>query len=164
MVSDTHEEQPSVGQAPTEQAPKKATVRQIISGIIRFTNKHRLALSITAVVICVAVALFSFIPVVSINKLELVNLGASVRLEAGQTVKLKTANVSVEVTHFTNDTCPEVGKCFGSGSSTAVEYALSIDGQKYATSSMLRAASSPYQIETVSSDYKTYAIIKIVKS
>jgi hypothetical protein len=126
MVSDTHEEQPGVDQAPTEQAPKKATIRQIITGLVRFTAKHRLALSIIIVVICIAVALFSFIPVVSLNKLELVNLGASVRLETGQTAKLKNTNVSVEVTHFTNDTCPTPGTCFGSGSNRAVEYALSV--------------------------------------
>ncbi len=142
----------------TDTVATRGTFLQLIS----FVKKHRLAATIVVAVIGTLTATFNFIPVVSINKLELVNLGTSVRLEAGQTVKLKTANVSVIVTHFTNDTCPTAGKCFGSG--RAVEYALSIDGKKYATGSMLRAASSSYQIETVSSDYETYAVIKIIQS
>jgi len=130
--------------------------------LVSIVKKHRLAATIVVAVIGTLTATFNFVPVVSINQLELVNLETSVRLEAGQTVKLKTADVSVVVTHFTNDTCPTAGKCFGS--SRAVEYALTINGKKYATGSMLRAAGSSYQIETVSSDYKTYAVIKIIKS
>ena len=144
------------------QTTKKVAASGFVSQSASFIKKYRLAIVIVVAVISAATATFNFVPVVSINKLKLVNLGTSVRLEMGHTVKLKNANVSVQVIHFTNDTCPQGSKCFWSGQ--AVEYALSIDGKIHATGSMLRAASSPYQIETVASDYKTYAIVKIIRS
>lgn len=144
------------------QTSEKVGANGLIPQLVSFIKKHRLAVTIVVAVIGATTATFNFVPVVSINKLELVNLGTSVRLEMGHTVKLKNANVSVQVIHFTNDTCPQGSKCFWSGQ--AVEYALSIDGKIHATGSTKRATSSPYQIETITSDYKTYAIVKIVES
>ena len=89
----------------------------------------------------------------------MVNLGAPVRIELGETVKLKTGTVSVEIINFSNVTCPQGQTCYGSAKS--VEYQMTVDGQKYATGSLKPENSSDYRIETVSTDHKTYAEIKL---
>jgi uncharacterized membrane protein (Fun14 family) len=142
------------------------TNRRFFSSFFNFTKKHRLLLAIITVIIVVIIgisaALFFITPVVSINSEKLVNLDASVRLREGQTAKLKDKDVSVIIKHFTNDTCPKGAECFWSGQ--AVEYILKEGDREYATGSMTRAVGSDYQIKTVSSDYRTYAEIKIIKS
>ena len=127
-----------------------------------FFKKHKLSLIIIGLIIVAVVAIFCVVPVISIDKLKLVNFGASVKLESGETVKLKGGNVFVKINNFSNTACPSGRKCFGSGST--VEYQLTVDGQNYATGTKIKAAGSKFQVETVSSDYKTYAIVKIVDS
>jgi hypothetical protein len=41
---------------------------------------------------------------------------------------------------------------------------LNIDDKSYATGSQTKAEGVKYQVETVSTDYETYAEIKIIKS
>ena len=128
----------------------------------RFIKKHWLALSITAFVITAIIVAFFAIPVISIGKLKIVNADASVTLKAGDTVNLKASNVSATVGGFVVDTCPIKGGCYGTDVA-AVEYILTVGSQKYATSSTASAPKTDYRIETVTSDYKTYVTIKIVK-
>lgn len=126
-------------------------------------KRHWRATVISILVIGLLVLIFSLVPVVPVNKLLLVNMGASVQLQDGQTARLKTQNVTVKVLHFTNQTCAVVGKCFGNDTKS-VEYELSVNGNKYATGSAVPASNSPYQVTTLSSDYKTYATVKIIKT
>jgi hypothetical protein len=133
------------------------------SYFFHFVKKHWLALLIAAAVIAAIVVTFYSIPVISINQTKIVNLGAEITLKVGETVQLKGQQVSATVEHFTVDTCPVKGQCFGTDVS-AVEYMLVVDGVKYATGSAVPAANSKYQIQTVSSDYKTYVTLKLVKT
>lgn len=144
------------------QTTEKSIARKIIPPVINFVKKYKLIIAIVIVIIGVLTALFYAIPVINTGDTKLVNIDTSARLESDQTIELKGGNVSVKIKHFTNDTCPKGAECFWSGQ--AVEYMLTVDGKEYATGTMKRATGSNYQIETVSSDYKTYVIIKIVKS
>lgn len=146
-------------QETSSQNTKKTTAHRFSSSVIKFVKKYKLLIAIAITAIIISVLSFAAIPDISIGKTKLVNLGAPVRIEQGQTVRLKTKSVSVIIAHFTNDSCPKSAQCFWSGQ--AVEYILDVDGQKYATGSMSSANNSGYRIETVSSDYKTYAIIKL---
>lgn len=132
------------------------------SSWIPFIKKHKLALAITIVIIGSLIASYNLIPLINTGELKLVNLNTPVELKEGQTVRLKNSNVTVKIAHFSNDTCPETNACFGSG--PTVEYELVINGQKYATGSSVAAAGADYKVETISSDYKTSAIIKITKT
>jgi len=132
--------------------------------LVEFAKKHRLPLSSATIVIILITALFTAIPVVSINNVKLVNLGASVRIDLGQTVQLKNGSVTVKIQRFIDDSCPDGRKCFGPKQITGVVYDSRIDGRKLSVDSFKKIANSNYQIETVSSDYKTYAEIKIVGS
>lgn len=133
------------------------------SAIFNFILKHWLASLITATVIAAIVVTFYSIPVISINQTKIVNLGAEITLKVGDKVQLKGQPVTAMVDHFTVDTCPVKGQCFGTNVA-AVEYVLIVDGVKYATGSAVPAANSKYQIQTISSDYKTYVTLKIVKT
>lgn len=130
-----------------------------------FFKKHKLAIIITAIILAIAIVVagvfFAAAPVVSVNQTKLVNLDSSVRLEKGQTAKLKDRDVSVRIVNFTNDTCPKDVQCFWSGQ--GVEYTLTEGDKVYATGSIVASKSSNYRVETISSDYKTYAFIKITK-
>jgi len=130
---------------------------------IGFINKHKIALSITFVIIIIAIISFVVIPIISVGETRLVNLNTTVRIEKDQTAKLKIRDVSVKVVNFTNDVCPAGQTCFGTDKK-AVEYTLTENGKGYATGSETPAVGTQYKIETVSSDYKTYVDIKIVKS
>ncbi len=134
-----------------------------LSIIFRFARKYWLALLIIIATISAIVVVFYSIPVISISQTKIVNLGAPVTLKVGDIVYLKGKSVSVTVEHFTVDTCPVKGQCFGSNVS-AVEYMLTIDGVKYATGSSVSAVNVKYQIQTISSDYKTYVTLRIVKN
>ncbi len=145
-----------------------ATVRKIakpgiLSVIFNFIKKHWLASLITAAVICVMIVIFYAVPVISINQIKIVNLGADATLKVGETVQLKGQQVSATVEHFTISDCPVKGQCFGTNTK-AVEYMLNIDGVKYATGSVVPSINSKYQIQTISSDYKTYVTLRIVKT
>lgn len=133
--------------------------------LINFAKQHRLVISIVILTFVLLASLFNALPVISLNNVKLVNLDASVRIEPGQTVKLKTSDVAVKISNFTNDICPEGKECFSSSRLfQSVEYKLTIDGKKYATGSTLQLFGLDYKIETISSDYKTFADIKIVKT
>jgi len=129
---------------------------------VSFIKKHKIALAITTAIILVLVALFIFLPVISFGNLKIVNLNASVRLEKEQTVKLKGSNISIRMTNLANESCPKGKTCFGSGQ--IIEYELTIDGKKNITTNTLNLPNSDYQIETIKSDYETYAEIKIVNN
>lgn len=88
-----------------------------------------------------------------------VNLGESVTLHQNQTIQIKNKNVSVKITNFINDTCPSGAECIWSGQS--VEYEIDANGHKYTATSLSKTNDSNYDIETVKSDYKTYADIII---
>ena len=151
-----------------ESSLNKAVARKIAkpSGwpiVFCFVKKHRLALLVTAAIISAIIVTFYAVPVISINHTKIVNLGVEITLKVGDTVQLKGQPVSVTVEHFTVDTCPVKGQCFGNNVA-AVEYMLNVDGTKYATGSVVPAANSKYQIQTISSDYKTNVTLKIVKT
>lgn len=129
-----------------------------------FVKKFKIFFIIALMVVAIGIGLYFFLPEVSVSNTKLVNLDTEVRLETGQVVKLKTGEASVEIVNFVNDTCPEGQTCFGSGSTQAVQYSITIDGQKYATGSVIKAQNAAYDIETISSDYETYANIKIIKT
>ncbi len=145
-----------------EQIDDKKEAKKLFSQVFKFVKKHKLILSIVILVIIILVALFNYIPVLSVNGTKLVNLGVTAKIESGQTIKLKYSDVSAEIKHFSNDVCPAGKTCYGSG--PTVEYQLIVDGKKYATGTQTSALGSKYQVETVSSDYKTYAEVKIVVS
>lgn len=140
---------------------EKASIKSVALKVLDFVKKHWKIEAIVAAVIVVAVVLFNLIPVISVNETRLVNLNSTVRLKSGETAKLKSGNVSVTIVHFTNDVCPQGSQCIWSGQ--AVEYMLTVDGQKYATGSMNTKNTSGYMVDTVSSDYKTFAEIQITK-
>jgi len=139
-------------------------IKQQIPPLVDFVKKHRLPLSIIAVVIILFASLFIAIPVISISNLKLVNLDTSVRIELGQTVRLKDGSVVANIQRFIDDSCPEGRKCFGPKQITGVVYDAQIDGRKSSVDSFNKILNSNYQIETVSSDYKTYADVRIVSS
>lgn len=126
-----------------------------------FFKKYWKIITIIVVIVAAIIALFSFIPVISINSTKLVNLNTSARIESGQVVKLKISDVSVKIINFSNVTCPQGETCYGSAKS--VEYQMTVNGKRYATGSLKPENSSGYQIQTISSDYKAYAEIKITK-
>lgn len=138
--------------------PKSKLVR-----FVNFIKKHKISVSIIAGLLLILTALFIFIPVINIGTTRLVNVGSVVRLEKNQFAKLKIRDVSVRIVNFTNDVCPTGQKCFGANKK-AVEYILTENGKSYATGSETVAKDTSYKITTVSSDYSTYADIKIVKS
>lgn len=142
---------------------EKKFLAKFFASILVFLKKYKwVIIGVVALVVFSVVALYNFIAIITINNTKLVNLDSSVRIEMGQIVKTKAQNVSVKVTNFVNDKCPEGAKCFGDGSKS-VEYMVTVDGQGYATGSVSSEPVAGYKIETVDSDYSTYADIKIVK-
>ncbi len=142
----------------------KKSASEIILAIFQFAKKHRRALSIAAAVIILLFAIFSILPSVTINNVELVNLGSTVKITQGQTVKLKFSNVSVKTERFVDDVCPQAGTCYGPDRAQGVTYSLQVNGKGYLTDSFSNKPGADYKIVTVSSDYKTYAEIKIIKN
>ncbi len=149
--------------AQTSDNPTKAKEPEKIS----FFNKHKKALIIAAAVLVIitgiCTTLYYITPVISINNEKLVNLDVEFKLQQYQIAKLKSGGVSVEIQHFSNSTCPVTSKCYTS--EKAVQYMLTVNGQKYATGTADKVTGGDdYRIETVSTDYKSYANIKITKS
>lgn len=140
----------------------KATVKKILSLTFQFVKIHRKFFITFSSIAIAAIIIFLAIPVITLGDSKIVNLNAEVRIEKDQIITLKLSNISVTVANFTNEVCPIEGTCFGSGEKS-VEYILENEGQKYATGSMTPASDSEYQIETISSDYLNYSIIKIIK-
>lgn len=86
------------------------------------------------------------------------------RLEKGQTANIEDNNVSVKISKFIDSTCPEGAQCITAGEKGVI-YELNIDGEKYTVNTISQEALHlAYQIETVSSDYQTFAVIKMVES
>ena len=129
---------------------------------VSFIKKHKVATMVAAAIVLVLIVLAIFLPVISLGNLKVVNLGVSVRFEKDQTVQLKSGDTSVKIINLADITCPKGETCFGSGQ--VVAYEITVDGKKYATTNSQKIVGSKYQIETVSSDYKTYANIKITKT
>lgn len=143
---------------------KKLFSSDFLHLLTKFIKKHKILLSVIAAVIVVLSLLFIFIPVININDTKLVNSGAEVRIEKGKTAKLKDGNASVVIVNFITDTCPVAGTCYFE--ENAVVYKLKINGVDYAVSSISNKTDKTiplYKLETISSDYKTYSIIKITK-
>ncbi len=144
---------------------KIAIIKNFILAVFKLAKKHRMVVLVASLTLVSIAVIFSVIPVIEMDNVKLVNVDTIVRIKEGQIVKLKVSDVSVKVAHFTNDACPEPGKCFGSAPAVqAVEYELSIGKTKYALGTSTPINGSSYQIETISTDYKTYADIKIVSS
>ena len=147
----------------------KTFFKKLLSGdltrpLANFVKKHKILLSVTTAIIVILTLLFIFIPVISFSDTKLVSLGAEVRLEKGQTVKLKDGDAYAKIANFITDTCPVANTCYFE--ENAVIYEFSIKGAKYAidSTSITAAKTTPiYNLKTISSDYKTYSIIKIVK-
>lgn len=157
-----------IHEALTHEIPKSATAEKV-SPVntpkpkkIKFLKRHKLLIAIVSFILVVAIAAYCIIPDIGIGNQKFVNVGVSTRLELGQTIRLKQGNVSAIIKNFSNTPCPTGVECFGSG--PTVEYQLSINGQKYATGTQTKADGAKYQIETDSTDYSTYAVVKIVNS
>lgn len=139
---------------------KKINKKRPIINSISFVKKHKMFFIIFTLLLAILVVIFFLLPEIKINNTILTNLNSQVRLEKGQIAKLKDRDVSAEIVNFVNDQCPENQTCFWSGQ--AVQYTLTVNGQKYATGSTGgQATSSGYRINTKESDYKTYALISI---
>lgn len=151
-------------QLPTEfEVAKKTALAKFFGSILQFLNRFKwIIIGVLSLIVVIIVCLYNFISVIPVDKVKLVNLDTTVRIEMGQIVKTKGQNVSVEIIHFTNETCPQGRTCFGSNSKS-IEYQITVDGKKYATGSVSKVVKSNYDIETVTTDYKTYADIKVVK-
>jgi len=124
--------------------------------------KHKTISAVVVLIIVTAVLIFNYLPVVAIGNNKVVNLGSAVKIEKNQIVKLKYTDVSVKIMNFSNTPCPKSQECFGSGAT--VEYMLNVGDKSYATGSQTKVEGAKYQVETVSTDYETYAEIKIIKS
>ena len=129
--------------------------------ILRFFKKTRW-LFIALAILGLIVSLFYFLlPEISLGDTKVVNLNTEFKLEKNIKASLKDGKVTVEIVNFVDDVCPIENTCFWSGQ--AVQYTMTIDGKKYATGSVTKSINTAFEIETVSSDYKTYANIKIIK-
>ena len=127
-----------------------------------FFKKHKRKFEFLIIFLLFLFLIFSIIPSINIKGIKYVNLGAEIKLEKNQKAKLKFKKLSVNIVHFTNDSCPKDTKCFGEGTK-AVEYIINNNKQSYAVGSMNVENNSGYTIETIDTDYKSYAIIKIIK-
>lgn len=141
---------------------KKSPIKRFFSWIWGCIKGHKLVVAFAAAIVVIIVLLYTLLPVVTIGQYTFVNADTTARIEIGQTAKLKFSNVTVKINRFISDVCP-VGTCFGSG--PVVDYEFMVDGQKYADTSLTpNVPVYRYQIQTVKTDNKTYAEIKIVKS
>lgn len=137
----------------------------VFSAVKSFFGRYKwLILLIFALLVGVVLFLYNFINVIVIGDTKFVNLDSTTRLETGQILSTKDGNVSVRIFHFSNEVCPAGQVCFGaSGDVKSVEYEITVDGKKYATGSVSKKVHLGYGIETVDTDYQTFADIKIVK-
>jgi hypothetical protein len=148
---------------PVLQPVKKSLVKTFFSWLWGFIKKHKLAIGIIIVIAAICAVLFVTLPVVAIGQYKFVNDDTSVKIELGQTAKLKYADVTVKINKFISNICPTGETCYGSG--PVVDYNFTIDGQKYVDTSLTpNVPVYRYQIKTIKTDNKTYAEIKIVKS
>lgn len=148
---------------PEQPAKKRRLFKNLGKNTVRFIIKHRLFFILLLIAILINFLLFVFVPVIDAGKTKFVSLDSSVKLEINQTVKLKFSGVSFVIKGFNSDSCPSDQKCYGNGQQS-VEYEMNIDGKKYATGSVIKALNTDYQIETESTDYNTYATVKIIRT
>lgn len=140
---------------------KKIDKQRPVLSFIKYVKKNKPLIIAFFSIIFFAIVVYFLIPQVKFGNTILVNFGTEIKLEKGQTAKLKTNNISIKILNFVNDSCPKNQECFWSGQS--VEYLMTINDQQYATGSINNRSNQGYKIETKSSDYKKYAIIKIIK-
>lgn len=127
----------------------------------RLAKKYRWLFMALAILGAVIGILYLFLPEISLGDTKVVNLNTEFKLEKNIKASLKDGKVTVEIVNFIDNTCPVENTCFWSGQ--AVQYSMTIDGKKYATGSVTKAIDTDFEIDTVSSDYKSYANIKIIK-
>ncbi|UPT74829.1 MAG: hypothetical protein M0D55_03695 [Elusimicrobiota bacterium] len=84
-------------------------------------------------------------------------LGKEFTLRKHQRAKLADTDASLLLTGFTNSPCPKGARCIWSG--LAVHLELTVAGSTVA----LESAASPYSVETVKSDYTTFATLRASK-
>lgn len=149
------------GQLVVSKVALKTRIIKFIKFATKFSIKHKLALAIAAAVFLALLAVYNAMPTVGVGNLEMTNLNTKTRVKLGQTVKLKYDNVSVTIDKFLNDPCPEGQKCYGSGQ--FADYKFTVNGKGYFANSLSTAKAEEYSLETVSSDYETYADIIITK-
>lgn len=142
---------------------EKIGKKRPLRAFLRFAKKYKIIFIILAALSLISLGLYFFLPEISFSGTKIVNLNTEFRLEQNQTAKLKDGSVSVEIVNFINDKCPEGQTCFGSGLTQDVQYSMKIGDKKYATGSLVKAKDTEFDIETISSDYTTYATIKIIK-
>lgn len=142
----------------TDDSAPNATTRPIFA----FLKKYKRIIAALILMVSTLLSVYIILPTININETKLVNLDTPVRIKPGQVIKLKNFRASVKILYFSNETCPIGETCFGS--TPTVAYQLTIDGQKYATGSVTKAMGTKYQVDTISSDYETYANIKIIKA
>jgi hypothetical protein len=135
--------------------------KSLIKKIFRFIKKFRWLFIVFAGLIVIAGGLYLFLPEVNLGNTKVVSLGSEFKLKKDDKASLKDGSVSVKIVNFVNDDCPEGTTCFWSGQ--AVQYTMTINGKDYATGSVTKALDTDFDIETISSDYETYANIKIIK-
>lgn len=140
---------------------KITSKNDFISSSINFIKKHKIILITIVSIITIITAVFMITPTVNVGDLKLVNLDTPISLNVGQSAQLKMSDVSVKLTHLANIDCPKNAKCFGSGQ--VVEYTLTVNGKKSVATNALTVINSSYQVKVISSDYKTYATVKIIK-
>ena len=144
-----------------ENKPQPTWIKAILR-VVKFANRHKKVLAIVIGSVVILLTAYFMIPSIDVGGNTIVNLGTEVRLDKTQIAQLKTADVSVKINNFNNSPCPTGQKCFGEGQKN-VEYLLTVDNQKYAVGSLNTDNSSKYRVETVKTDYKTYATIKILE-
>lgn len=152
-------------QIPIEVEPivRKSFLSRLLKSILKFLNKYKwVIIGVFVAIISLFIALYNLISVIAIDNVKLVNLDSVVEIKNGQIIKNKSQNVSVKLSNFVNETCPQGRKCFGDGAKS-VEYIVTVDGKGYATGSLSDETISGYKIKTIDSDYKSYANIKILK-
>lgn len=83
--------------------------------------------------------------------------GKEFRLGKYQRAELKGSDAAVRITGFINSPCPKGARCVWSGQ--AVHLELTAGGKVVP----LESPDSPYRVETLKSDYKSYAVLRATK-
>lgn len=84
-------------------------------------------------------------------------LGKEFRLRKNQRADLKGTDASVTIKSFVNSPCPKGARCVWSGQAVILE--MTVAGSTVPVES----ASSPYAVETLESDYKTFAVLRATR-
>lgn len=121
------------------------------------TKNKKIKIIIIGLIILLVCVVFIFgpqlkQPVASTTGLGLkkVELGEEFSLKKGEIAKVKGKSVSLHITGFINNPCPENADCTWSGQ--AVKYELTVGGKVYNNS-----YESPYDVTQKDTNYKTYS-------